>query len=117
MTDTSDDPFFMLRKLRNGSFGDWTYLRFRAANEIERLQRELAEAKDQCDMARVNLNIAITEADKAVKALREAMNRLQADAQRYRWLRDNRVIKLDYGTPNPRNLDEMIDAALRGEGK
>jgi hypothetical protein len=81
-----------------------------------KLERELAEAKDQRDMGRVNINIATIEADKAVKALREAMNRLQADAQRYRWLRDNRVIKLDYGTPNPRNLDEMIDAARRGEG-
>jgi uncharacterized membrane protein YccC len=115
MNDTSDDPFFMLRKLRNGSFGDWTYLRFRAADEIERLQRELAEAYKNIDLISDNYQTLSRELADA--------QQYQADAQRYRYLRGlesvlDVVHRDSYEHILCRQvLDAAIAAALRGEEK
>ena len=105
------------------------YARANVAHAIAPLQAEIEALRAERDALRervgqleysnaVNADAKAQTAKHAeeVDRLRERVKELEADAERYRWLRDREIPEwLDLWHQNPDRIDAAIDAAMEGE--
>lgn len=89
----------------------------------EKAEAEIAALRAHVDRLCSDIELitgAAKAADAEIAALRKRVGEAEADAQRYRWLRDPnnmraRELFCYYGDVDPNELDAAIDAARKGE--